>query len=893
MNAQAWLQAVGSLRNTDGSIGWDAATGAWVEAATGTWLAWLPAALLQTTIVSLLVILLCRAGKRLSSPLRYALVCVALLKFLMPPTLAMPLGFGSWIPAVPALAALESAGTAGDARVATDQPRRKDLATSAETDQDPVATARLAIRDGGETASSRNATTPPGTPPVAAWLLLLHLSGSLAVVVWVARQQIRIRSLVRRCEPISDAHLRSDYRRECRRAGLRRAPELLESPDELGPVAVGLWRRRIILPAAAVRRLPAGRLRPILAHELAHHRRGDLWIDALALGLALAWWFHPAFWLVVRELRRTREDCCDEAVLAGGATSRACYCQLLLDVARAVAGRRARVAPLLNGSLTHPLARRIQRMMSSSFSPTGRLSARGAIVVVGAALLLLPGSQGVAAHQEEAPDVPAPVAVAPSGAEVFSRFLTRPPVLTPGAEPEESLQVAAELEPVGSGSESAGGVGSQLWRRWFGEDPLDHLDRDDVDRLVARGLDRAFIEAQIEQGDRTVDIAQLRAWAVNGVDAGLVDELDALGIDEIEVSELFRLVRLEVDRAYIAALRQLGYERLTVSELTRLARYEIDAAFIASFRQVGYEGLTVDELVQLNRYGVAPAYAGGLQDTGYNELSANDLVTLTRYEVDAGYVASLSALGYDALEVEELVRLRRYDVDIEFIETLGDLGPANLSVDDLVTLSRYEVDPEFIVGINAAGYQDLSVEDLVRLKRYGVELATMARLQELQFAALSIDDIVTLHRYEVDLDYITAMRQLGVAAPAVGDLVSLQRYGVGPTYVAALAEAGYDELDAEDLVRLRRYEVEASYLTDLAAAGLRELSVDEIVTLERYGVSVEYLAGLAAVGYGELSVEEVVRLHRYEVEPEFIGRLQAAGFEDLTIDRIIRLKRAG
>jgi bla regulator protein blaR1 len=70
----------------------------------------------------------------------------------------------------------------------------------------------------------------------------------------------------------------------------------------------------------------------ILAHELMHVRRGDLWM-ALLRWLALSlWWFHPLVWWAARRASREAERCCDDAVLAELRCSPTRYARCLLNI---------------------------------------------------------------------------------------------------------------------------------------------------------------------------------------------------------------------------------------------------------------------------------------------------------------------------------------------------------------------------------------------------------------------------------------------------------------------------------------------------------------------------------------------------------------------------------
>ena len=78
-----------------------------------------------------------------------------------------------------------------------------------------------------------------------------------------------------------------------------------------GPMVVGLLRPCILIPRALVDTLEPDALRDILQHEIAHIRRGDLWLAAaLRVALAVFWW-SPFLRLINTRLELAREMACD------------------------------------------------------------------------------------------------------------------------------------------------------------------------------------------------------------------------------------------------------------------------------------------------------------------------------------------------------------------------------------------------------------------------------------------------------------------------------------------------------------------------------------------------------------------------------------------------------
>lgn len=93
-------------------------------------------------------------------------------------------------------------------------------------------------------------------------------------------------------------------------------PQVIETELVESPALFGFLTPRLLLPKEIGRKLNSSELRHVLLHELAHLKRGDLflnWIMALAQAIH---WFNPLVWLLFRRMRLERELACDEIVLA-------------------------------------------------------------------------------------------------------------------------------------------------------------------------------------------------------------------------------------------------------------------------------------------------------------------------------------------------------------------------------------------------------------------------------------------------------------------------------------------------------------------------------------------------------------------------------------------------
>jgi len=139
--------------------------------------------------------------------------------------------------------------------------------------------------------------------------------------------------------------------------------EVLASAVAEVPMVIGHFRPVILIPASLLTGLSEHQLRAILAHELAHIRRWDYFVNGIQCFLEAIFFYHPVVWWLSKHMRQEREHCCDDLTLSTGAEPLA-YAQALTRVAEAQL-YSPQVAMALNGGKRKgPLMQRVQRIVS-------------------------------------------------------------------------------------------------------------------------------------------------------------------------------------------------------------------------------------------------------------------------------------------------------------------------------------------------------------------------------------------------------------------------------------------------------------------------------------------------------------------------------------------------
>ncbi|WP_255442294.1 M56 family metallopeptidase [Corallococcus sp. Z5C101001] len=220
------------------------------------------------------------------------------------------------------------------------------------------------------------------------WTLLFAWG---AGVVWQVRGHVRawrqVQGMRERARPFRHPVLEEEAEFLAMEAGLRRPPTLLVSDEVVSPLAAGLMSPVIVLPAKALRDLPEAALRMALAHEVAHLRRGDLWLGWVPALAETVLFFHPLARQAAREYALAREEACDAEALRLTGAEPADYGELL--IAFGITRPPGSAAALGASAHLHALHRRLRMLEHVDVVPTRpRWWLKGAVFVLGAVALL-------------------------------------------------------------------------------------------------------------------------------------------------------------------------------------------------------------------------------------------------------------------------------------------------------------------------------------------------------------------------------------------------------------------------------------------------------------------------------------------------------------------------
>jgi beta-lactamase regulating signal transducer with metallopeptidase domain/uncharacterized GH25 family protein len=195
------------------------------------------------------------------------------------------------------------------------------------------------------------------------WIVLCWSAGVGILACRLLLGWVWLQRLERGYERVPEAVLQQ-AQRLCAQLKLR-VPPIYASRRVVEAIAFGLFRPTILLPLSWLTELTPEMLEAILAHELAHLVRWDLWIMMVQRVVEMLLFYHPAVWWVSRRLRLEREFCCDEIAVAL-TQNRLGYARTLEQVGRlTLAPTNSNLAVAVGGSQMN-LLRRVQLVLNQN-----------------------------------------------------------------------------------------------------------------------------------------------------------------------------------------------------------------------------------------------------------------------------------------------------------------------------------------------------------------------------------------------------------------------------------------------------------------------------------------------------------------------------------------------
>jgi beta-lactamase regulating signal transducer with metallopeptidase domain len=458
-----------------------------------------------------------------------------------------------------------------------------------------------------------------------AWSLGVACFSTRTILGWRMLQRLRKQALVE--APVG---VRVNFARLCKRLGIQRRVSLLISEHIQGPLAMGIVRAVILLPASTLMALSPEQLEAVLAHELAHIRRADYVWNLAQTTVETLFFFHPAVWWLGHRVRHHRELCCDDLAVqsCGDAVvyatallrleeqrSRQLNLAMALDGHRSVSGLRTRIARILGESIgqrgPHELAPLPLAAIFSAF-----------MLLLLSVPPLLAGLPQNATMSPAAPALPSPILARPVPTPVISAP-TRRIAIAPAVARLAPLPALVIQQSAAADSSAHKG--------------------DYIDQMRGAGYD--------------VDIDKYVAMKVQGISPDYAREMAQAGFGKPSADDLIAMKVQGVTPDYVSQLRAAGLEPSSFGDLMSYRIFHVTPEFVAAMKAAGFDSIPPSKLVALRVHGVTPEYAKTVKQQ-YPNATLDELVQLRIFHIDDAFLAAAKRHGFTSLSIEKLVQLR-------------------------------------------------------------------------------------------------------------------------------------------------------------------------------------------------------------------------------------------
>jgi beta-lactamase regulating signal transducer with metallopeptidase domain len=594
-------------------------------------------------------------------------------------------------------------------------------------------------------ATTHRPTAPSRTAPdyfillVELWftgvvLFSLRSAGGFFLVVRLRRKESTpvSRDLLNLCQTLQQ------------RMGITRIVRYCESLQLSAPVVVGWIRPVVLLPVSALTGLDETQLQAVIAHELAHIRRLDAFVNLFQIVVESLLFYHPAVWWLGKCIREERENCCDDAAVA--------VCGSPVTYAHALARMaESQVAPqLVMAANRGPLAARVARLLGIASSSGAQRGANLSVGVLCLSVALLAGSALIgAAHivhaQTPRPEAPvAPAAAAPVLATVVA---PRAPLSSVAVNVPASVHFPGTLAPAA---------------------PIPPPAAAPIPRVTATPPVAPSLLLRV-----TPSLALTPQTMPQPSAQGYIDGMKSAGLGDLTVDQLISLKIQGVTPEYVKQMHDIGLHP-DADEFIGMKVQGITPEYVREMSSATGQPLDVDNLIGLKVQGVTPEYVKQIHDLGIKS-DADEIIGMKVQGITPDYVREMRAATGQSLDGDALIGLKVQGVTPEYIKQLHDLGIKS-DADEIIGMKVQGITPEYAKGFNALGFHP-SADELIGMKVQGVDEAYLKGLQSAGFK-VDIDDAIGAKVQGVTPEFIQKVHSHGFKDLTLEQLIALKRSGV-------------------------------------------------------------------------------------------------------------------
>lgn len=510
--------------------------------------------------------------------------------------------------------------------------------------------------------------------------------------------------------------------------------------DGESPLAIGLFRPAMVLPAGLLDNLSVEAARQIARHELNHVQWRDPSLNALLRLIRALFWINPALWYLERAARLEREAAADFAVIKSNnfdSEKIAEYAGALVEMAKQSAGSRGgnRKFKFVAAEIGRRsgLEKRVRRLFQASthcgvLRRTLAFSAFcagifGAYFLPPVSSANLPDGVSIVAESGN----PNFSLLPPPGENTAPEILSPDNSSTPAANhisetfAQTLRNIVGSRETVQPENKSENiNPGENLRETPQPDTAIENASSENAPAAPVNTVVQTAVAPTPPNSGLAPTIEQPAPKNYAAPPNFLRDGMAAVGYANLSDEEIAALKRAGASHFTVRELASVGYANLPLKTLIRLRENGVNAAYIREIKAFGYDKLSPEMLVDFRRHGVSADYIRRMAALGYVNLTAQTLIAFRRNSVSASYIGEMRAMVKGGIPAGEMVDMKWLGVSRAFIEELGALGYGHLTANQLINMRRHGVTRAFIEKMRSrGGGRNYSANDLISMRVNG------------------------------------------------------------------------------------------------------------------------------------------------------------------------------
>lgn len=209
------------------------------------------------------------------------------------------------------------------------------------------------------------------------YIALLWLSISLLLASKLILELIKTNQLPNKHTITPEASLLVRFEALIKKVKLTQTPRLLISLKTDVPMALGVLKPVVLIPASMLSGLTPAQLDMLILHELAHIRRHDYLINLIQTFVETVLFFHPCCFWVSKQMRTEREYCSDD-IAVQHCSNPIAYAKTLTETASLCHQHRHHTIPKMAMAASGgDLKQRVLRIVKKNHCSENRYSSKG------------------------------------------------------------------------------------------------------------------------------------------------------------------------------------------------------------------------------------------------------------------------------------------------------------------------------------------------------------------------------------------------------------------------------------------------------------------------------------------------------------------------------------